>query len=76
MVDSIEGIRVTDSVADPDPHGSAFKSPSGSAWTDADPGGIKSLGNVQVHWVNIELEDQNKDPFVILKKYILFINLQ
>ena len=53
MVDSIEGIRVTDSVADPDPHGSAFKSPSGSAWTDADPGGIKSLGNVQVHWVNI-----------------------
>ena len=56
-----------------DPH---LKSPSGSAWTDADPGGIKSLGNVQVHWVNIELEDQNKDPFVILKKYILFINLQ
>ena len=38
------------SVADPDPH---LKSPlgSGSAWRDADPdpGGKKSLENVQVH---------------------------
>ena len=29
--------RVRSSVADPDPHGSAFKKSTGSAWTDADP---------------------------------------
>ena len=41
------------SVADPDPHGSAFKKSSRIRIQE-----VKSLENVQVHEVNTELEDQ------------------
>ena len=62
LVDRIQILSPGTSVADPDPHGSAFK----KSLLDLDPHGqiririqkVKSLENIQVHEVNTELEDQ------------------
>ena len=62
-------VSVVSSVADPDPHGSAFKNTSRIRIQE-----IKKLRKCTGSLGELNWKIESKGPLVILKNYILFIN--